>query len=611
MPAAPLPDDEAGRLDALLAYAVLDTPSDPRVDVFVRVAAGMYGVPISLVTLVDSGRSWSKAAFGLEPAAAPREHAFCAHAILRPQEVMVVDDLAGDPRFAANPLVTGAPGVRFYAGAPICSPDGHALGTLCILDRTPRTLDAAGRRHLQELAVGVGAVLDLHRTTMRLHRAATHDPLTGLANRAGFEPALQDAVEAARDGAPCAVLCLDLDGFKQVNDRLGHAAGDAVLRAAAARLQDALRPGDLAVRLGGDEFAVLLRGPFAPDLPRTLARRLIDAFNLPLHLDGAELRVPTSIGYAVTRAGTDAATLLRNADAALYRAKAAGRGAAAGHGDPPAAPRPGSLAVPTLHADLRDAIDTGAFTLVWQPYHDLLTGRVCGHEALLRWLRPGHGPVAPDVFIAEAEAGGLTHDLDAWVLDAACHAAQAWPMAHDVAVNITPSSFCAAGFPAQVARALARTGLAPGRLMLEVTERMAIDRPDLARQRILELHGLGVKVALDDFGSGYSALACLKDFAFDKVKLDREFIRDVGHGKAADTQDLAGQRMRSEAIARAVIGLGRSIGVPVCAEGVETEGQLAFLIANGCHMAQGFLLGRPVRDPAAGISIWTRMHAAA
>lgn len=258
------------------------------------------------------------------------------------------------------------------------------------------------------------------------------------------------------------------------------------------------------------------------------------------------------------------------------------------------------VAVLETSEDLQQAIGSADVSLAWQGWFDLGTGRVCGHEALLRWHRPGIGAVHPVTFIPMAETTGLMPALDDWVLDAACRAAAAWPAlpgggAHEVGVNVAPSSFCAVDLVDQVEATLARTGLPPERLVLEVTERLAMDRPTLVRERVGELHGLGVQVALDDFGIGCSALSDLRAFAFDRVKLDCALIRDVGDGPAP-----AGGptwRPRAEAIARSVIAVGRSMGVPVCAEGVETDGQLAFLRANGCTMAQGFLLGRPAAAP--------------
>lgn len=583
MPAAPLPFDEVARLRVLSSYEVLDSPPDPRIDVFVRVAAQLFDVPMSAVSLIDKDRQWFKAAVGMDVKETLRDLAFCSHAILAPSEVLVIEDATRDPRFADNLLVTGAPDIRFYAGAPIVDREGYALGTMCIIDDKPRTLDETGRRRLADLATGVGSALDLHRRMVQMQREATHDPLTGLANRTLFDPSLDAAVEDAKAGKQCAVLCLDLDRFKAVNDRLGHAASDEVLRAVADRLRANLRRCDVVARLGGDKFAVLLRGPVLPGTPRELATRLVEAFAAPLHVNGEAVALRTSIGFAVAPGdGMEGSTLLRAADIALYRAKAAGRGMVVGHHD--------KLAVRSrrhdcMLNDLRKAIDAGAFTLNWQPCIEARSGRTYGQETLIRWTRPEHGPVSPDTFVALAERSGLAGKLDAWVLEAACSRAAAWPVPQHVAVNVTPVSFCAGDLPRRVAAVLARTGLPPGRLVLEVTEGMALERYDVGRERIEELHRLGVRVALDDFGTGYSALSCLQEFAFDTVKLDRSFIRDIG------------RNARSEAVVRSVIQLGRSVGMTVCAEGVETLDQLVFLKENDCDLVKGSLLGAPAACP--------------
>ena len=574
--------DESARLEALSSYEVLDTPPDPRVDVFVRLAAQVFDVPISLVTLVDSDRQWFKAAHGLDGRReTPRDIAFCHHAIRTPDQVMVVEDATRDTRFAANPLVTGNPGIRFYAGAPLTDRDGSAIGTLCIIDRTPRTLDEAGRKRLADLAMGVSSALDLHRSNARLQHAATHDPLTGLANRSLFGPRLESAALAAcAPGAesPCGVLSIDLDRLKALNDRLGHAGGDQVLRTAAERIQGAVRTGDLVARLGGDEFAVLLAAPLTPDTPLRVSERILEAFAEPILVDGREVVFGASIGHAMAPLhGKDGKSLLRASDKALYRAKLQGRGRAVGCQDATsreARPR-------SLRADLRAAVSRGEFFLVWQPYFATATGALRGHEALLRWIRPGHGAVPPDMFIPLAEQYGLIGRLDAWVLEAACRQTAGIPGETGVSVNITPSTFCSPDFTRLVGSTLARTGLAAHRLVLEITERMALERPDVGGNQIEALRRIGVRVALDDFGVGYSALSCLKEFAFDTVKLDRTFIQDIGRNG------------RAESIIRSVVQLGRNLGTTVCAEGVETAMQLDFLRDAGCDLVQGYLLGAP------------------
>jgi diguanylate cyclase (GGDEF)-like protein len=584
MPAAPLPADESTRLAVLSDYNILDTLPDPQTDIFVRLAADLCDTPISLVSLVDKDRQWFKAAFGLDATETARDFSFCAHAILTPSEVMVVEDATLDPRFTDNALVTDEPRIRFYAGVPILSPEGYPLGTLCVIDSKPRKLDLAARRRLQQLAVGAAAVLDLHRSAGRLQHSATHDLLTGLANRALFESVWQTAVQqATMGGAACAILCLDLDRFKRINDMFGHAGGDTVLRAAANRLRGAIRHADIAARLGGDEFAVLLVGASDPAAVQQAASLIIQAFAAPLDIDGEPVSVRTSIGFAmVPNDGLDAGTVMRLADAALYRAKAAGRGTAVWSQDP----LNGALGpVDDILSDLQKATEDASFTLNWQPYFDLRSGQPCGQEALIRWDRPGHGPMPPDSFIRIAETSGLVLKIDAWILETACDEARYWPEQQSLSVNISPAMFCSDDFVLKVAHILANTGLAPGRLIIEITERMALDQYYATADRFQALHDLGVRIALDDFGSGHAALGYLQKFDFDRVKLDRSLVGNINHAP------------RSRLALAGMIHLARSMGMLVCAEGIETKAQLDFLIDSQCDLAQGFFLGRPTARP--------------
>jgi diguanylate cyclase (GGDEF)-like protein len=322
MSAAPLPVNEAGRLAALAELDIMDSEPDPRFDSFVKLAADLYGVPIALVTLIDHERQWFKARTGLQTRQTTRESAFCAHAILNPSEVMVVEDATRDPRFADNPLVLGDPGIRFYAGAVVQAASGHPMGTLCLMDRSPRTLDEAGRERLQELAGGVSALLDLHRHAANLQRAASRDALTGLPNRGMFDHRLDQAVAGARATSPCALLLLDLDRFKAVNDTLGHAAGDTLLKEVATRLAGTVRATDVCARFGGDEFAVLMTEAADEAAAAAMAARIGDSLSQPVLLEGV-LTVPqASIGIALCpRDATTAGALFRAADQSLYQAK--------------------------------------------------------------------------------------------------------------------------------------------------------------------------------------------------------------------------------------------------------------------------------------------------
>ena len=582
--AAMLPADESTRLAILNDYQILDTAPDERTAVFVRLAANLFSTPISLVSLVDKDRQWFKAAIGLDASETPRDQAFCAHAILSPSEVMVVEDARLDPRFCENPLVTGDPEIRFYAGAPLVSPEGYPLGTLCVIDRKPRQLAEAERERLADLAIGVASVLDLHRSTGRLQHLATHDHLTGLANRALFEPVLTDAInEAVSGGERCVLVCLDLDRFKLINDRFGHGGGDEVLRAAADRLRAAVEGFGLVARLGGDEFAVLLSGTHDRAKAANVASRIIDAFAAPLFINDEQVFLRTSIGIAsAPDDAKNSVELFRLADAALYRAKAVGRGTVVRHGR---AVCTAPSECRSVVEDLRRAIQQKSFTLNWQPYFDLRSGEVHGQEALIRWDRPGHGLTSPDEFIPAAEECGLILGIDEWVLEAACNAAAAWQGRQNVAVNVSPATFCAADFMSKVQRVLSSSGLGPNRLVIEITERTAIDESYATAEQFEKLHEIGVRIALDDFGCGHAALGSLQKYEFDKLKLDRSLIQNIG------------VTTRSQLALAGMFQLAGSLGMLSCAEGVETEDQLAFLRASGCNLAQGFLLGKPTLLP--------------
>jgi diguanylate cyclase (GGDEF)-like protein len=580
MLAPPLPPNETARLAALARLQIMDTGPDPRFDSFVRLAADMYGVQIALVSLLDQDRQWFKAARGLETKQTSRKNAFCAYAILNPSEVLVVEDATRDPRFADNPLVLGDPNIRFYAGAVVHAPSGHPMGTLCLIDRAPRTMDAAERRRLQDLAGGVSALLALHGHAADMQHAATRDALTGLANRAMFDVALDRAVADALDSRPCALLLLDLDRFKAVNDTLGHAAGDTLLREVAGRLTQAVRDGDLCARFGGDEFAVLMTNQADAAAANSIASRIAEAFAEPVMLDGTPTTPQASIGIALCPLdATSPGALFRAADQALYQVKRAKAGAMA-RGAVAGRSATAALAGPNMDEDLREALRSDALKLHYQPVLEAATGAIAGYEALQRWNRPGHGPVSPGIYIPYAEAHGLIGGMDVWTLHEACRAAALWARPLSVAVNMSAHWFGGPEIVGLVSEALDRSGLAPGRLCLEITERTVIANRDIAGRQIASLHDLGVQMALDDFGTGYSSMSYLRDLPFDQVKLDNSFVAAIGNARA-------------DSVAGAIIDLGHRLDMKVCAEGVETEAQLAFLRVQGCDLVQGFLLGRP------------------
>jgi len=396
-----------------------------------------------------------------------------------------------------------------------------------------------------------------------------------------FHDRLAAALErAGRDGSAVAVLCLDLDRFKPVNDTLGHPVGDTLLRTVAERLRSAVRATDLVARLGGDEFAVLQAGHEQPQGAQALAARLVDLVGRSYLIEGHLVNVGASVGVALAPGdGADPDRLLTCADLALYRAKDEGRGAFRLF-EPEMDAR--MQARRALELDLRKALALRELELFYQPQLDLETGRVCGFEALLRWRHPERGLVPPAEFVPLAEEIGLIVKIGEWVLRTACREVAGWPDGIGVAVNVSPAQFKSPKLVDVVRGALEASGLPPSRLEVEITESVLLqdDAGNLAT--LHRLRDLGVRVAMDDFGTGYSSLGYLRSFPFDKIKIDRSFVRDLPG--SADCL----------AIVRAIAGLGSRLDIATTAEGVETAEQMRRIRAEGCDQIQGYLVSRPV-----------------
>jgi diguanylate cyclase (GGDEF)-like protein/PAS domain S-box-containing protein len=421
----------------------------------------------------------------------------------------------------------------------------------------------------------------------RIAHMAHHDALTGLPNRALFHERLDETlVRVHRDRETLAVLYLDLDQFKTVNDGLGHPAGDKLLAAAADRLRTCLRVSDMVARFGGDEFAVLQIGLAGPHEAGILAERIVTLLSEPYDIDGQQVVIGASAGIALAPDdGETAEQLLGNADMALYQAKEDGRrtfcffqpGMGASH-----------RAHHTLGLDLRRALAAGEFEVYYQPLVTLETGGISGFEALLRWRHPLRGMVAPAKFIPLAEETGLIVPIGEWVLRQACAEAATWPDNLKVAVNLSPVQFKKSNLPQVVFATLASAGLPAARLELEITESIFLAESKTNLATLRRLRALGVGISMDDFGTGYSGLSYLRAFPFDKIKIDRSFISELS--ESADCM----------AIIRAITNLGSNLGIPTLAEGVETKNQLSWLREVGCTEMQGYLFSRPV--PASEIA---------
>jgi diguanylate cyclase (GGDEF)-like protein len=460
-----------------------------------------------------------------------------------------------------------------------------------------------GRVDGQVLARSVRYAIERMQSEQRLHFLAFHDPLTELANRALFADRLQVALTHAQRRAPHAggrrnvpaaaarttpaVLVIDLDHFKGVNDSLGHSSGDVLLRSVADRLRAVVRPSDTVARLGGDEFAILCEGATAAEVAG-VAQRVIDVLSAPVVLDGSQAFVGASVGVAMAPANsTDADGLVRDADIAMYRAKATGRGRFVIFQEHM------RTVVRERHATstaLHGALERDEFRLVYQPAVDLRSGRICGVEALLRWEEPTKGLLSPEAFLTTAEETGLIVPIGAWVLRAALEQAACWaenfprrgPLT--LSVNLSGRQIAEPDIVDVIARALAKARVEPMsiRLCLEITETVLLEDLEVMARRLAALKALGVQIAVDDFGTGYSSLSYLQHLPVDILKIDQAFVAGLSHGG----KDLA--------IIRSLIDLGRRMDLTIVAEGVETAQQLAALRELDCDIAQGFHMARPL-----------------
>ncbi|MHC2373016.1 diguanylate cyclase (GGDEF)-like protein [Bradyrhizobium diazoefficiens] len=421
----------------------------------------------------------------------------------------------------------------------------------------------------------------------KISHMARHDALTGLPNRVLFHEQLEQGLRRTGSGDQLAVLCLDLDHFKDINDSLGHPIGDALLKEVGRRLKATVGESDTVARLGGDEFAVVQIGRSEKAAARCLAGRLVEVISAPYEIDDHQIVIGVSIGISLSpQDGSNADELLKNADLALYRAKADGRGTyrffETGMDARAQARR-------LLEMDLRAALQRDEFQPYYQPIRDVASGRVVVFEALLRWNHPQRGLIAPINFIPLAEETGLIVQLGEFVLRSACTDAATWPDDVDVAVNLSPVQFRNPNLIASVTAALTVSGLPARRLELEITESVLLQNSEATLTTLHELRAMGVRISLDDFGTGYSSLSYLRSFPFDKIKIDRSFVSELA------------TREDSMAIIRAVTGLGRSLGIVTTAEGVENDAQLELLRREGCTQAQGYLFSKP--RPASDVAL--------
>lgn len=709
MSSYPVPEDDEARIRTLNAFALMDSPAEREYDHIVQMASRIFDAPIVLVSLVHRDRQFFKARVGMDLCETSRDVSFCAFAILQ-HDVFVVLDALQDERFSRNPLVTGHPHIRFYAGAPLLTAAGHSLGTLCLIDDKPRevfsprdqqvlqdlaamVLERMELRRLEregqesrlrfanitstspdaiicansdneiiswnaaavsifgysaEEAIGqplhiiipkgmrdahnkgfsrvaaggagriIGTAVNLmamrrdgsevpielslsqwsdagqtlfgaiirditHRVeaVKRLKHAAEYDHLTGLSNRSSLKLRIQEACDAQ---LAATLLLIDLDGFKDVNDTLGHSAGDAVLQVIASRLRQIVPEQHMVARLGGDEFVVLLTRTTDPTAAMALGATLIAAVEEPIAFEDSPIHIGASIGVAMrTGADVDGDQMLANADLALYQAKGDGR-----HLIRIFTPelRQTASKKSALTSSLRQAWEHREFELYYQPQVRLQDGSISGAEALIRWNHPVQGILAPAAFLSALEGGLLAVPVGEWILRTACEQAARWRRAGHagfrVGVNLFAAQFRTRDFADVVQSALADFDLPAEALELEITENTILRNEQRIMQPLRHLRALGVGVAFDDFGTGFASLSLLKDYPVSRLKIDRSFVSGIERSK------------KSEVIVEAVARLAAGLELEVTAEGIETCEQEHLMRHYACHEGQGYLYGRPM-----------------
>jgi len=702
-------ESEQARLAALYEHGLDDEGLIPSLDPIVQMAARMFDMPVAAVNMIGSDHVFFAASVGIGKTDMRRDVSFCGHAINQ-LDVMIVPDATQDERFHDNPLVTGETNVRFYAGVPLRSPSGLALGALCVLDHKPHfNFTEEDQRRLLELARIVSDRLELRRieTSSNRHRpsfekyagnsttpivwfdehlkiiawnaaaALSHgyampagigmgverlvlerdrhilqetiakaiaedtvghldtfseifglrkdgtkfllgftlfawkesgkmrfeaslkditeqrmeeaelrlranvDLLTGLANRARFYRVVEDTLTVPK---PAAVFMVDLDGFKDVNDTLGHTLGDAVLKHVAAQMARLVNVSGMAARIGGDEFAIIVPNMTAAEVAMHMAEKIIRQIAQPILIEEHEVRVAASCGVALAPLhAQEALELVSDADLALFKAKMTGRGRMFLFTP---ALRMEAVARRLYAMELHRAVDQGEFLLYYQPQVNLQTGAVVGAEALLRWHHPKRGILTPMSFIPALEGGPLAAIVGSWILDEACAQAAYWrrqgATEFRMGVNLFEAQFRVGNLVQEVMDVLARHGLPASALELEITENIALDNDEVVLETLRKLKGYGVGIAFDDFGTGYASLSLLKTYPLTRIKIDRSFV----HGMLEHKQD--------DSVVCATLDIAHGFDLETIAEGIEQKSQRDYLKEIKCEEGQGELFGKPM-----------------
>lgn len=603
MKCPPVLPTEVERLKALSEYGLDDEKPLPSLDSVVRIAARMFGMPVAAVNMIGSDHVFFAASVGVGEVDMSRDVSFCAHAITQ-DGVMVVPDAMADERFHDNPLVTGSARLRFYAGVPLLSAGGLPLGALCVIDSKPhQDFSEEDRARLRELAIMASDRLELRRIEVsgdhaarpaapqgdgadqgnagELYRLANFDTLTGLANRGRFFRQVEEALAQSRD---VAVVMIDLDGFKDVNDTLGHAIGDHILQEVARRLVGYAGETGTVARIGGDEFALSLDRIGDAQQALSISNAVSEGLAMPIPVDGQEVRIAASCGVALAPLHTtNPVELLGNADLALYRAKTNGRGRSLVF-EPSL--RMEAAARRLYGMEIHRAVKEGEFLLVYQPQIRLCDGSLAGAEALIRWRHPVRGLLTPAAFLPALERGPLAATVGSWVLDEACAQAALWRRQglYDfrMGVNVFGAQLRGGDFVAEVKGALEKHGLPPSALELEITENIVLDHDDVVLEKLRDLRAYGVGIAFDDFGTGYASLSLLKRYPLTRIKIDRSFV----DGMLVSEKDAS--------VVRAILDMASAFGLETIAEGIERAPERDSLLSQGCTEGQGYLIGKPM-----------------
>ncbi|WP_052055581.1 EAL domain-containing protein [Myxosarcina sp. GI1] len=605
MSTASLPENEEERLAELYRYAILDTPSEENFDNLTYLAAHICQSPVSLISLVDKHRLWFKSRYGLDIAELPRERAFCSYAICH-KEPFIVSDATKDFLVKDSPLVTNEPKIRFYAAVPLISSGGYTLGVLCVIDYVPREISTEQVEVLKIIAGQVVALLEARllsekvikytnalEESRHLEHKAFHDALTGLANRSLFAEQINIAIAQSQkfNCSRSAVLFIDLNRFKIVNDSLGHLAGDKLLIEVADRLIKAVRAIDLVARLGGDEFVVLLREINDLNESIHIAKRIIREIEQPFYIFSQKIFVSASVGIVgIDSNYQNASEIIRDADIAMYRAKSGAQDKYI------VFDKSMHLEVCKrldLENELRKALEKREFLLYYQPIFSLETKKIVGFEALVRWRDRQKNIRVPAKFVRVAEETGIIIPLGKWILAEACRQLKTWqeqfpsPQCFSINVNISVVQLKDPHFLQDIDRILTDTNLNGRCLTLEITESILIEDAEEVLFILDRLRQRNISVSIDDFGTGYSSLSYLHRFSISNLKIDKSFVR------------LMVDRDRAYRIIETIAKLAQQLQLTTIAEGVEEEQQLSLLKEIGCNYAQGYLFSKPLSATAA------------